>query len=272
MIIHHYTGANADDRVHASLCKIWLSGFDDTPEYFDLFYNSNVHAGQAEVFYAFDERSSDILGAAYLLGPCLLPYAGENHFAYYGYAFSVLPDYRGTGVYAALSDAFRVWARAQGAGVFLYPANNKLLEYYTKNGAAKNLITRRVKLDHTAFGALLACGGARSIGADEAETYAAIRNAHFTGCTHLLWCERAIRYAIQENLFCGGFCKMLTVSGAKHVIFGREEADCVIIKETTLPDAILVKFGAKPEDFETASLASYDMPQLQGFKAGLLLD
>lgn len=272
MIIHHCTGAHPDDKVRASLCKIWLSGFDDTPEYFDFFYNSNVHSGQAEVFYSFDERSKNIIGAAYLLGPCLLPYNKKNHFAYYGYAFAVLPEHRGTGVYAALSDAFRAWARAQGAGVFLYPANEKLLDYYTKNGAAKNLITRRIKLDPASFGALLAYGGACDIHADEAETYAAIRNAHFTGGAHLLWCERAIRYAIEENLFCGGFCKMLTVSGAKHVIFGRKECGCVIIKETTLSDDILVKFGAKSEDFETFSLASYDMPVLQDFEAGLLLD
>ena len=79
-----------------ALRKIWLSGFDDAPGYFDFFYEKRVRTGQAEIFCALS--GAQAVGAAYFLPAEIRRPGVPPQKAYYGYAFAILPEYRGTGI------------------------------------------------------------------------------------------------------------------------------------------------------------------------------
>ena len=78
-----------------ALRKIWLSGFDDAPGYFDFFYEKRVRTGQAEIFCALS--GAQAVGAAYFLPAEIRRPGVTPQKAYYGYAFAILPEYRGKG-------------------------------------------------------------------------------------------------------------------------------------------------------------------------------
>ena len=254
-----------------ALGKIWRSGFDDPPEYFQFFYQNNVPAQRAEVFYA--SSGEKIIGAAYLLEAGIrLPQNNAPKRAYYGYAFAILPEYRGNGIYGKLAAAFCRFAKARQAGILICPENERLLQYYIANGAVQNYCTQKAVLEETAFHQMLqrAAKDCVDILPEHAQAYWELRNAAFQKQEYLYWEQDAVRYALQENAYCGGFCKMLRIGGTRHLLFGRKTPDGKIeIQETTLPVSFLRANGASCSE---KPLVTYDIPPAPSGYAGLLLD
>lgn len=107
-----------------ALRKIWLSGFDDAPGYFNFFYEKRVRTGQAEIFCALVRRagSGSRVFSARRNPP---PRQCRRQKAYYGYAFAILPEYRGTGIYQKLAHAFFRFADAEKARNPFLPGERK---------------------------------------------------------------------------------------------------------------------------------------------------
>ena len=253
-----------------ALGKIWLSGFDDPPEYFRFFYQNNVLTRRAEVFYASSEEK--IIGAAYLLHAGVrFPEGNMQKQAYYGYAFAILPEYRGNGIYGKIAAVFSQFAKAQQAGILICPENEKLLQYYIANGAVRNYRTQKAVLEEAAFQQMMrAANDCVDILPENARLYWELRNAAFQKQEYLYWNQDAVRYALQENANCGGFCKMLQFGGTRHLLFGRKTSDGKIeLQETTLSAGFLRANGAYCSE---KPLVTYHIPPAPTGYAGLLLD
>lgn len=261
-------GADTGSGFREALRKIWLSGFDDAPEYFDFFYKNKIQMQQAEIFYAVE---ADIpVGAAYLLNAKIGYRAGPEQKAYYGYAFAILPEYRGKGIYPQLAGAFCRFAGAQGAGIILCPDNEKLLRYYIANGAVRNFITQQTEFGKADFERMIAAGAVRDLLPDEAAHYEQIRNAAFREYDFLIWDRNAVKYALAENRADDGFCKILEMGGKEYLLLGHNEGDdAVRISETTLPAGFLIRSGAKIRE---KPLVTYGIRPSPYGRAGLILD
>lgn len=252
----------------AALCKIWRSGFDDSQEYFDFFFERKIKTKQGEVFYALNGPT--IVGAAYLLHAGIRRAGAALEKAYYGYAFAILPEYRGKGIYAALAEEFCRFAAAQDAGILLCPENEKLLRYYTANGAVRNFMTEKAIFRKTDFMRLLAAGSVRELSPEEALLYEEIRNDAWKENDFLCWDGNAVKYALEENGSSGGFCKILEISGTRYLLFGREtEGKTVTLSETTLPPGFLLRSGAQLLE---KPLVTYGIRPTPYGRAALLLD
>lgn len=206
-----------------ALRKIWLSGFDDAPGYFDFFYEKRVRTGQAEIFCALS--GAQAVGAAYFLpaeirrpgvppakgilrlrlchftgvqrnghipeaGPCLLPVCGRgksrNPF---------LPGER-------------------KAAPILYRKRHRS-ELYR---AAGSIFGGRVCTDDRR-------GALRELLPEESELYKEIRDTAFQENDFLCWDTDAVKYALEENRYCGGFCKIWNIAGKNYLLFGKKEKD-----------------------------------------------
>lgn len=259
---------DADTRFREALCKIWLSGFADSPDYFNFFYERKIHTKQAEIFYAICD--SKIVGAAYLLPAAIHHTGAAVQKAYYGYAFAILPEYRGKGIYPDLAKTFYQFADQQKAGIIICPDNEKLLRYYTGNGAIQNYFTRKVRFHEAAFAEMISNGIVRDVSVEESALYEQIRNHTFAQDDFLLWDSTAVKYALEENQYNGGFCKILEISGKHYLILGSKKEDgSILIGETTLPASFLIQSGAKLSE---KPLVTYGIQPSPRGLAGLLLD
>lgn len=273
--IKRYTAGkdqNSDAEMKNALQEIWISGFGDTPEYFNFFYKNKIENRQAEIFYAVSDNT--IVGAAYLLEAGISLSADEApQKAYYGYAFAILPEYRGKGIYSEIAKEFYRFAKKRDAGIIIFPENGKLLQYYVVNGAVRNFVTQKAIFEKKDFTAMIRGIDAkhRDILPEDAALYEEIRDKAFEENSYLKWDAKAIRYALEENAFSGGFCKILkTPGGARHLIFGRNTSDGKIcIDETTLLRSFLLRSGAQIVEMP---LVTYHIAPAPHGYAGLLLD
>ena len=251
-----------------ALRKIWLSGFDDAPGYFDFFYEKRVRTGQAEIFCALS--GAQAVGAAYFLPAEIRRPGVPPQKAYYGYAFAILPEYRGTGIYQKLAHAFFRFADAEKAGILFCPENEKLLRYYTANGTVQNYIAQQAVFSEAAFARMTAAGALRELLPEESELYKEIRDTAFQENDFLCWDTDAVKYALEENRYCGGFCKIWNIAGKNYLLFGKKEKDgSVRISETTLPPCFLIRNGARLSE---KPLVTYGILPAPRGRAGLLLD
>ena len=259
---------DADSGFREALCKIWLSSFADSPDYFNFFYERKIRTKQAEIFYAICDDK--IVGAVYLLPATIHHASTAMQKAYYGYAFAILPEYRGKGIYPDFAKTFYQFADQQKAGIIICPDNEKLLRYYTRNGAIQNYFTQKVLFREAAFAEMISDSIVRNISAEESALYEQIRNHTFAHDDFLLWDSTAVKYALEENQYNGGFCKILEITGKQYLILGSKKGDgSILIGETTLPTSFLIRNGAKLSE---KPLVTYGIQPSPRGLAGLLLD
>lgn len=272
-IIHLNASCSAEiynGNLKNTLWEIWASGFEDSREYFDMFWRGKVLPGKAEIFclegYG-KNTCSKIKGAAYLL-------KAEN--AYYGYAFSILPEYRGHGLYKIFAQSLCSFAQKDNKGIIFLPANKKLSDYYEKTGAKKNFIRRIYIISSDAYEDIILHGKIRYLTESDGALCRSLYE-NYAPRNHLKWDSYDIMYAIRENEKCGGSGILFNFQNSMHFAFVKKSQDsCFAVTDTSLPFKIFTDIAGsgKYKKIKTlkSSLLTYNIPYLKNAAADFLLD
>ena len=121
---------NPKNKDYFELKKLWKTCFDEKQEALDLFFEKAMEF--TDVYCAIlDEK---IVSALYLIKSTL---NGKN--AHYIFAVATLPDYRKRGIMGELMEyALEDSKRCGDAYSLLFPANEKLYDFYEKFGYTSN--------------------------------------------------------------------------------------------------------------------------------------
>lgn len=212
-----------EDR--AKIQEIWQRCFGDEEEYVDLFLQNRM-TEETMLLYCVDHKPVSM--ASFL--PATYQQGEEKREAYYVYAVATLPEYRKHGYATKLL----MFARAHyAAPLLLSPASEELEEYYSKMGfepltEGKNLVMLEAEE-----------------GSDEPFTfseeispadYVKIRDSHFAQQGYVGWDEAAIRYAMDENAYCGGKTLLISQGTDRELLMYRVSGENLIVEETTLSE------------------------------------
>ncbi len=247
-----------------ALKKIWLSSFSDTPSYVDRFIKVRLPDALPCV-----AMSNGIpVGAAYLL-PCK---TGER-CAYYLYALSVLPDFRGLGVGRRILSHVFSFIENENSLCFLSPASPSLVEYYQEAGMHPSHLAKYVSYAPTPYDVPLCPLTPEVVLAHSADKA-------------IIWGQKHIRYAIQEAMAGDGFA-LATATGTAGAI-GRREKDRLLVTDLFAEDplpllsALCHRFSVTEVSLRVPSVSldseafvltmSYPTKILQSGEISLLLD
>ena len=231
--------ANETDK--DAIEHIWQVCFGDDRAYIDLYLSNRFETENMLVIHA-DGRPVSMLS----LLPVTITIDGEKHAARYVYAVATLPQYRGRGYASKLiGHAFAKY----GEPLILQPADEGLQQYYERLGFDEvfkqspcwiyNPCTEKVTRmsENAAYEVAedmtfvsentgqirMAELGNWEVSEVSAKEYKEIRDRYFDAEGYVEWDEEAIRYAMKENVFCGGAALKLTDrrSGAQGVLMYR---------------------------------------------------
>lgn len=215
----------ADPSMIPALQFLWKQCFADPDAYISLFFARRFVPAQTLTAWV----GNTLIGAVYLLEAEV-----GTRLLWYGYAVGTLPEYRGRGISRRLHETIFDMAAAQQALYAVHPQSADLIAFYKKLGLREGFFYKHVRL---------AVEPARSdrlrmMPVSPAD-YARLRDAAFAGPGFVRWNSMAVAYAMEENEFCGGFCRALTDGTAVWVIFGEVQDHQLFLRETTMPDHII---------------------------------
>ncbi|EDP71976.1 hypothetical protein FBALC1_12782 [Flavobacteriales bacterium ALC-1] len=117
----------------------------DPISYYDL--KELILSKNAEVHIA--EHENKVIGSGYAKIVNSKPYNIHNQHVYLGFMF-VKPEYRGQGIIQSISEALKLWAKANNifeARLEVYAENDSAIRAYEKSGFTKNLVEMRISLN-----------------------------------------------------------------------------------------------------------------------------
>lgn len=214
---------SADRSDLPRLKRIWQVCFGDSDTETDLFFN---------VF--FDECSTLIIScggqavaAVYILYISKLTHAGHSTACPYIYGVGVLPQYRGRGFGAELTDAAVKLCRDMGYELCcLVPASPGLFDFYREKSGFSNFFTVDEHI-YASSPERLQAGGLIKINADE---YGSHREHILHHRTHMRFSHAACRYMEQICLSSGGgLFRLAEFENA--AVAASLEADTLLLKE-----------------------------------------
>lgn len=214
---------------YPAMAEIWQVCFGDDPSYIRFFFRSRLPSCIALAAQT-EEKTA---GGVYLL-PAVLCDDGRQRPAYYIYALGVSPEYRGRGIATAMMQHIFGICKGQDAACFLKPASPSLADFY-----------KRLGMRQTHYSAVYryAASDGRHLPWTpfSAADYARLRLDVPYRDGSIIWDADAIRYAVDENKLCGGFCLRCEVNGNPCAVLGRREEDHLCITDFlgTDPEAVL---------------------------------
>lgn len=200
-----------------ALSRIWEACFGDSPEYIRFFMERRF---SSSICFVWLEQNEPV-GAVYLL-PSLL----QRKLSFYSYAGGVLPEHRKKGIFWELFHAMMEFCKERNATLTGVPAAGTV-EYYKKMGyeaafSYKQLICKpKGKTKFCTFREA------------EAEVYAQLRDKAFAELNYVQWDVNSVKYALEENRFCGGFAEIVTIDH-DYILFGKKAGHILEVLETTL--------------------------------------
>ena len=220
-----------NDNVIGELADLWRQGFEDTPEYIDMFLTE--FAKNSLVFIS--GEVGHITCAAYLI-PCEI--TGASKPAYYGYAATVLPSERRHGVFKQVLKEMFDYLNETGSALIQVPAPG-LEEYYYKAGFTD--FSKRKVLSFN--GQNCASNDNADISVITADEYYNMRNSFFNAEGFVKWSRQYVDYALKESLFCNNICCKLTDAVSEYLINAEKRGNSLIIYECTIPVKELGKYS-----------------------------
>ncbi|MGI6013070.1 MAG: GNAT family N-acetyltransferase [Oscillospiraceae bacterium] len=217
----------ADLSMIPSLRHLWKQCFGDTDAYLSLFFNRRFSADRTLTAWMEDT----LAGAVYLLEAEL-----EGRPLWYGYAVGTLPEYRGQGISRRLHETVFHMAAQRGALYAVHPQSEDLIAFYENLGLHTGFFYKRVTLTVEPGD-----NGSLTLTPLSAASYTALRDGAFAGPGFVRWDESAVAYAVEENAFCGGFCRALTDGESVWALFGNVQDDVLFLRETTMPDDVICR-------------------------------
>lgn len=221
----------ADNKEKKQLKKIWMECYEDPEEYVDFFFQNGF--GKCTCIC---ESSGDlILGALYLFECCIVPFGQP---AFYWYAGGVLPSFRGQGIYRKIIDHALYLAKEEGRVSLCFPAPG-LDKFYRKMGMADDYLCNVFQFRLENDGAIFPLNW-KPLSLDESiNIFRKTENACTDGS--VVWQKDTMEYVVKENLFCNGFCDMLSFEGMEYYLFGQKHNAKLYISETNIPLPIMMK-------------------------------
>ncbi len=196
---------------YSAMAEIWQICFGDAPSYVQFFFRRRLPSCIALTA----QMKGKTAGAVYLL-PAALYDSGVRRRAYYVYALGVLPEYRGRGIAAAMMRHIFDICKEQDAVCFLKPATPALADYYERLGMIQTHFAAPIRYTASADTPL-------PWQPMPAADFAALYLTEPLSPGSVLWDGDAVRYAVDENSLCGGFCLRCDVGGKVCAVLGRRE-------------------------------------------------
>ena len=200
-----------------ALSRIWEICFGDSPEYIRFFMERRFPTSQSFVWL----EQGEPVGVVYLL-PSLL----QGKQSFYSYAGGVLPEYRNRGIFREIFHFLIEFCKFEGATLTVVPAPG-LTNYYREMGYQPVFSYRKLAFKPKNAGRSIELREA------EAEQYVCLRDRAFQELNYVQWNLEAVKYALEENRYCGGFAKIITID-QDYLLFGKKEDKVLNILETTL--------------------------------------
>jgi len=187
---------SATDHDIPAIRSLWKSSFFDSDAYLDLFFKKRFDPLYTAL-YCFEK---EIVGMVHLL-PCEVKGHGK---AFYWYAVSVDPKYRGKGIFTKMSASVLKSLQEKGYISVCKPVAG-LENAYRKIGFDYAFSAK----DHKIVRQANNYGNIAMISEAFVKDF---QNVNFPKGS-LLWKENDIEYAIAENAFCGGKSLKISVEG-----------------------------------------------------------
>ena len=217
----------ADASMIPALRHVWEVCFGDMEDYLDLFFSRRFPSSRALTAWVGDT----LAGTVYLLDAEL-----DGRPFWYGYAVGTLPEFRGMGISRRLHEEIFRMADEQNALYAVHPQGDHLIAFYEKLGLKQGFFYKVVTLC-----AKPSDVEGLSLTELSASDYAKLRDAAFDAPDFVRWDADAVDYAVEENAFCGGFCRALTDGETVWALFGDVRDDTLFVRETTMPDAVILR-------------------------------
>ncbi len=235
-----------NENVIGELADLWRQGFEDPPEYIDMFLAE--FARNSLVFIS--GEVGHITCAAYLI-PCEITGVGKP--AYYGYAATVLPSERGHGVFKQVLKEIFDYLRQTDSALIQVPAPG-LEDYYRKIGFTD--FSKRKVLHYSKPNCV--CSSDASILSITADEYFNMRNSFYNDVGSVRWSRQYVNYALKESKFCNNICCKLTDGSGEYLINAERRDDSIIINECTIPAQCLGQYsGFITEFFNVEHIIAY---------------
>ena len=225
----------ADHTMRDDVAELRRVCFDEDEQYAS-FYLSNRFTSDNTLVYVEQGRAV----ASLTLLPVTIVTPLRNFQAAYVYAVATLPGFRRRGIAAALMEQAEAVLRARGGeALLLVPASEELRDYYTRFGYCPCSCRREVVLDIAG----VADDGVQArridVGPLEAADLLRLRSAAYASCGYFAqWDEAALRYAIDECYFCGGFTRLLRSGADEGFFMAYPKYGGVVVKESMLTEQL----------------------------------
>ena len=206
--------ASAEDI--PALKAIWSRVFGDPEEYIEGYFEDMYEDGQAVAALS----GGSLVGSAYALPLGELVWPGGRERCAVGYAFAVLPEYRGLGIGRALTDRVIEKLRDEGFGaVCIYPAERSLFDYYRPSGYGEFFYKEeyRVKAEE-----VVPVSDDGRIWETDSEEYAAARESFLAGRCHISFDRKRLEYQRRLCMMSGGGMYSIDCGGVR----GCAAAEC----------------------------------------------
>lgn len=210
----------------ADVRRIWQEGFHDSQDYLDFFFARRYRA--QDTLLARDDGES--AGIAMML-PATLKKPGQEKKALLVMAVTVLPQFRGRGIFHRLMDEIRDRAEKENAAMFGV-SRPSLCKVYETWGF-REAFNAKVHRFEARSGVTPSAWCFEVL---KAEDLYRLREAFFRQSSFVSWDAQACDFALAEERFCGGFGLLARRANERYMIVGRVDGNCLMIKETSLPD------------------------------------
>ena len=210
----------------ADIRRIWREGFHDSEDYLDFFFARRYRA-QDTLLARYDGKSAGIS----MLLPATLKKPGREKRALLLFVVTTLPQWRGRGVFHRLMDEVRDRVQKQDIALFGIPRPG-LCPVYEKWGLREAFNAKEYSFPARAVFE----PSVWSFEKLKAEDRYAVREAFFRQSSFVSWDAQACAFALEEERFCGGFALLGRRADGRYAIIGRVDRNCLMVKETTLPD------------------------------------
>lgn len=225
----------ADLTMLDDLARLRCVCFDEDEAY-SRFYFSRRFTPDNTLVYVEQGRAV----ASLTLLPVTIVTPVRNFPAAYVYAVATLPDFRRRGIAGALLEHAETALRARGGeALLLVPASDGLRDYYAKFGYYPSSCRREVGLDAAAMADCSPHTRRIDIGPLEAADLLRLRNTAFApGGYFVQWDQAALRYAIEECYFYGGFTRFLHSDTEEGFFMAYPKYGGVVVKESMLTERL----------------------------------
>lgn len=217
------------------LKEMWKICFNDEESYINLYFDKRFSEDDMLVLLI-EGKPVSMLS---LLPAVLIIKNLELKKINYIYAVATLPEYRRNGYCKKLIEHALEIINLKNEAAILLPASSKLRKYYRSTGFtdAFNLLKRNINIQTHSIRSMENQEDIFEICDITPEEYKKLRDICFYKEGYVCWDINAIEYAIEETVFCGGYCKKIIYKNKEYAaLYYIENNKKLYIKEITATD------------------------------------